>query len=303
MAEMVEQGRREMIGNWLKGRLGLGILALGLLFGSTGCDRTPFRTEPNRSTDITDISENPDEVISLDPDLAPAEAEQAEATEPAPEQPDLFRNAVNRASSAVAIGQSAQSQDDWQLAANRWQQALDLLNQIPADHPRHSEAQQKVQEYQANLQSAQARADRPPQPIVIPEPVETTAAAPAPAGRIGRLNIVARRSGIPVVSANMTGTQGSAPFDMLFDTGASGTLITAAMAEQIGVEIIGQARVTVADGRTITVPVGRLDAIEVGGVVKNNLEVAIGGDVALLGQDFYSQYRITIGPDTIELYR
>lgn len=294
---MVEQGRREMIGNWLKGRLGLGILTLGLLFGSTGCDRTPFRTEPNRSTDI---SENPDEVISPDTNSAP-DPTPAESAEAAPDQPDLFRNAVNRASSAVAIGQSAQSQDDWQLAANRWQQALDLLNQIPADHPRHSEAQQKIQEYQTNLQSAQARADRPPQPIVIPEPVETTAAAPT--GRIGRLNIVARRSGIPVVSANMTGTRGSAPFDMLFDTGASGTLITAAMAEQIGVEIIGQARVTVADGRTIIVPVGRLDAIEVGGVVKNNLEVAIGGDVALLGQDFYSQYRITIGPDAIELYQ
>jgi predicted aspartyl protease len=295
MAEMVEQGRREMIGNWLKGRLGLGILALGLLFGTTGCDRTPFRTEPNISTDI---SENPDEVISLDPDSAPNPAP-AESAEAAPDQPDLFRNAVNRASSAVAIGQSAQSQDDWQLAANRWQQALDLLNQIPADHPRHSEAQQKIQEYQANLQSAQARADRPPQPIAIPEPVES----PTPTGRIGRLEIVSRLSGIPVVSANMTGSQGSASFEMLFDTGASSTLITPAMADQIGISIVGQAPVTVADGRTITVPIGRLDVLEVGGVVKNNLRVAIGGDVALLGQDFYSQYRITIGPDAIELYR
>lgn len=294
---MVERGRRKMIGNWLKGRLGLGVLALGLLFGNTGCDRIPFRTEPNRSTDI---SENPDEATALEPASAPdsAAADSADATA---DQPDLFRNAVNRASSAVAIGQSAQSQDDWQLAANRWQQALDLLNQISADHPRHSEAQQKIQEYQANLQAAQARADQPPQPIVIPDPVAPVAAAPD--GRIGRLNIVARRSGIPVVSATMTGSRGSASFDMLFDTGASGTLITAAMAEQIGVSIVGQARVTVADGRTVNVPLGRLEAIEVGGVTKNDLTVAIGGDVALLGQDFYSQYRITIGPDAIDLYR
>ncbi len=294
---MVEQGRRKMIGSWLKGRFGLGVLALGLLFGTTGCDRSPFSTAPDSTLDV---SGNLDEATVLEP-TSRSESAAAESADAAADQPDLFRNAVNRASSAVAIGQSAQSQDDWQLAANRWQQALDLLNQIPADHPRHSEAQQKIQEYQANLQAAQSRADQPPQPIVIPDPVAPVATAPD--GRIGRLNIVARRSGIPVVSATMTGPRGSASFDMLFDTGASGTLITAAMAEQIGVSIVGQARVTVADGRTVNVPLGRLEAIEVGGVTKNDLTVAIGGDVALLGQDFYSQYRITIGPDTIDLYR
>ena len=45
------------------------------------------------------------------------------------DQINYYQRAINRASSAVAIGQSAQSQDDWALAAGRWQQAIGLIHE------------------------------------------------------------------------------------------------------------------------------------------------------------------------------
>lgn len=75
--------------------------------------------------------------------------------------------------SAVAIGQSAQSTDDWQLAVGRWQQAVNLMGQVPSSHPNHAQAQSKVQEYRQHLAAAQQRAaGRPePPPTAIAPPV------------------------------------------------------------------------------------------------------------------------------------
>ncbi|MDJ0701792.1 MAG: retropepsin-like aspartic protease [Leptolyngbyaceae cyanobacterium MO_188.B28] len=235
--------------------------------------------------------------------IASAQSEVASAPPkeptPAPEaaepQIDYYKRAINRASSAVAIGQSAQSQDDWRLAAGRWEQAITLLQQVPQNNPNYSLAQQKIREYQRNLAVTQQQADG----TVIQA---TQATASSPDGLVANIPIVRRDGGIPVVSATLEGGQGSQRFTMLFDTGASGTLITPAMASAIGVVIVGDTIVEIADGSRVSMPVAYVDSIEVGGLVKEGLLVGIGGNTALLGQDFYGEYGVGISQNRISLY-
>ena len=227
---------------------------------------------------------------------------QPPAPTPAPSQAsqiNYYQRAIDRASSAVAIGQTAQSQDDWNLAAGRWRQAIALLQEVPQDNPNYSTAQQKIKEYQQNLAATQQQANG--------TAAEANLAAnetPAhPDGLVANIPIVRRDKGIPVVSTLLAGNRSSQRVTMLFDTGASGTLITPAMANSIGALIVGEATVQIADGSRVDMPIGYIDSIEVGGLVKEGLLVGIGGNVALLGQDFYGEYGIGISPHTINLYK
>lgn len=219
---------------------------------------------------------------------------------PSQSQSDFFRNAVNRASSAVSIGQSAHSEADWQLAANRWQQAIELMKQVPATSENYAVAQTKIQEYQNHLQAAQQRASgQPSNP-----PIEAaTEAAATPNGLVAQIPILQRRGGTPVVPVTMKGQKGTQEFTMLFDTGATGTLITPAMANALGVVVVDQATVTIADGSQVTMPIGYVDFIEVGGLRREGVLVAIGGNVGLLGQDIYGEFGISMGSKMINLYK
>ena len=229
---------------------------------------------------------------------------QAPEPTPTPETPqasqiNYYQRAINRASSAVAIGQSAQSQDDWKLAAGRWQQAIALLQEVPPENPNYSAAQQKIKEYQQNLAATEQQANG----TATAANTAANQTAARPDGLIANIPIVRRDSGIPVISSILAGNRGSQRVTMLFDTGASGTLITPAMANAIGVVIVGEATVQIADGSRVAMPVGYIDSIEVGGLVKEGVLVGIGGNVALLGQDFYGEYGVGISQHTINLYK
>jgi hypothetical protein len=69
-----------------------------------------------------------------------------------------LEQAADKAASAASIAQSAQSQDDWSLAATRWQQAIVLLKSVPASHPQKAVAQKRIAEYQSKVANAQRRA-------------------------------------------------------------------------------------------------------------------------------------------------
>lgn len=227
---------------------------------------------------------------------ATTEATPARTTTAPANQPNYFREGVTRAESAVAIGQSAQSPADWTLAASRWQQAVLYMQQVPETDPNHATAQQKVQEYGQNLALAETRAAgegvAPAQP----------ATPDRPPGLVATIPVVGQMGGTPVVPVTLTGNRGAQQFTMLFDTGASGTLITPAMAEAIGAIITGSATVTVADGRQVEIPVGYVDTLAVGDLVVRDIWVGIGGNVALLGQDVYGDYGLSIGGSQINLY-
>lgn len=229
------------------------------------------------------------------PTAQPAQVQPTAAAQP---QKDYYTEGLNWAKSAVSIGQTAQSQDDWKLAANRWQRAIKSLQQVPKGSANYSTAQTKLKEYQQNLTAAQKRAQG--QTVASTQPAATNTDTN---GRVARIPIKTRYGGTPVVPVSLKGQKGSQQFDMLFDTGATGTLITPAMANAIGVVIVDEVQVKIADGSVVTLPVGYIDRIEVGGLVKEGVLVAIGGDVALLGQDVYGEFGITMNPSTIDLYQ
>lgn len=265
------------------GRRTAAVVVLGFLMGCGG------RVE---------VEPPPADTVVTIPEVDPAPQPSSPAERPAATQTDYFREAVNRASSAVAIGQTAQSPDDWSLAVARWQQAIQLMGRVPVDHPQYATAQTKVAEYQQNLAVAQRQVsgDRPT-PATAPEPQGL------PAGLAAQIPIVERRGGTPVVRVTLTGTQGERTMSMLFDTGATLTLITPAMASAIGVPIVDRVDVKIADGSVVTLPIGYIDTLEVGGLTKQDVLVAIGGDAALLGQDVYGEFGIAMGSHLINLHK
>lgn len=242
-------------------------------------------------------AEDPESAVAIaaDPPVLSATAEAA----PVPPAPAAsFREAVNRATSAVAIGQSAQSKDDWGLAASRWQQAVALMEQVPTTSPDHDQAQTKAQEYKQHLAAAQQRATSSIAPAAV---------APAPKalpnGLAAQIPIQRRQGGTPIVAVTLRGSGGTQTFSMLFDTGATGTLITAEMAQAIGATIVGETQARIADGSVVTLPVGYVDAVELGGLRREQIKVAIGGSYGLLGQDIYGEYGIAIGSHQINLHQ
>jgi len=126
-------------------------------------------------------------------------------------------------------------------------------------------------------------------------------AQPAPTRNFFQARIKRRDGGTPVIDVTFNGNQS---YEMLVDTGASGTLITRSMAQALNLPIVGTGRFTLADGRTIAMPVGRLTSLSVDGATVRNVNVAIAGDYAegLLGSDFLANYDVKIKRDVIEFY-
>jgi ribosomal protein S27E len=92
----------------------------------------------------------------------PLPAPTAPPASPAPSQPlqpdEAFRQAINTAGNAALLTQSAQTGQDWQQIAAEWERAIALLRAVPPAHPNYSTAQQKVGEYQRNLDYARQQA-------------------------------------------------------------------------------------------------------------------------------------------------
>ncbi|MGQ4649903.1 retroviral-like aspartic protease family protein [Lyngbya aestuarii] len=115
--------------------------------------------------------------------------------------------------------------------------------------------------------------------------------------RVMEAQIKRRDRGIPVIDVTFNGRT----FEMLFDTGASGTSITPQMARALEVAPEGTTLVDTAGG-TIRVTTARVSSVTAGGVVANNLLVTINPSlpIGLLGQDLFGNYDITIKQDVVE---
>ena len=108
--------------------------------------------------------------------------------------------------------------------------------------------------------------------------------------------------GTPVIDVTFNGTQ---TFEMVVDTGASGTVITQAMAQRLGIVSDGEVKANTASAKGVKFGAGRLESIAVNGAETRNVPVAIGGpdlEIGLLGQDFFSKYDVSIKQDVIEFH-
>lgn len=72
---------------------------------------------------------------------------------------DPFRDAVNFAQNAAVLVQNAKTADDWNKAANKWLEAIELMKEVPESSANYQNAQQKVGEYQKNLNYAKQNAE------------------------------------------------------------------------------------------------------------------------------------------------
>jgi predicted aspartyl protease len=260
-------------------------------------------------------------------------ASQAQAAAvPAPVAPDSYSLGLSRASSAFNISQSAQSKDDWYLVAERWQQAIEFMAAVPKSSPHHAEAALKLTDYRRNLAFAQQQADRPAAnggggvvvrnsqgttsasgsiasssaPITALPPSQGTSRSSSSGGSNADNStaffapIVRRAGNTPVIAVTFNGSQ---TYEMIVDTGASGTLITPQMASSLGVRSVGETTVDTASAQGVSFSLGYVDSIEVGGAVAQNVLVAMGGpelSLGLLGHDFFGNYDIIIRENEVE---
>jgi aspartyl protease family protein len=114
-----------------------------------------------------------------------------------------------------------------------------------------------------------------------------------------QVSIKRREAGIPVIDVLFNGRKS---YEMLLDTGASGTVLTVRMAEDLGLTPEGYVMVQTPSSSATPFTVTTLDSLSVGNAVIRNLEVAVSPTlpIGLLGQDVFSRYDITIRKNIVE---
>ncbi|GBO53034.1 hypothetical protein APA_835 [Pseudanabaena sp. lw0831] len=115
-----------------------------------------------------------------------------------------------------------------------------------------------------------------------------------------KIRIKRFRNKIPTIDVVFNGDR---TYEMIFDTGASHTLITSEMARSLSVVPYNYADFNIADGSNVRFPVGEVKSIEIGSFKIQIMPVVIAekSDIGLLGNDFFGQFDIKIGRSEIEL--
>jgi predicted aspartyl protease len=273
-------------------------------------------------------------------ETAPAASPEKESQTPVNIEPTSFELGLDKATGGLSISQSAQSSADWKLVASQYQDAIALMKQVQQESPDFALAQRKITEYQLQAKYAQEKATVNPLLTTSPEPqkiiVAVPEASPLPKFILRRLPqpapvqvkklpptvssppqalnqakekerqevfsvpIKRRIGGTPIIEVTFNGNQ---QFEMIVDTGASGTVITQQMASSLGVVSVGKAKANTASSKAVEFSIGYVDTIEAGGVSVNKVAVAIAGsdlETGLLGHDFFGNYDLTIKRDVVE---
>ncbi len=117
-----------------------------------------------------------------------------------------------------------------------------------------------------------------------------------------RIPIKRRAAKTPIIDVRFNGNQ---IFEMVFDTGASGILITQPMANVLKLKAGEKIKASIADGSIIELQTGTIPSVSVGGLVVNNAKVAVApkAQIGLLGQAFFDKYDIKIFDKYIELHQ
>jgi predicted aspartyl protease len=289
------------------------LMATGLLgLGLTAC--TQFN--PSSGSTANSAQELTVQTAPSTPSSA-STASSATTTPTTPSHSKAYSEALALGAGAASMAQTAQSIDDWTLVQGRWQRAVDQLKSVPKTDLNYAKAQAKLEEYQRNLRYAQQRVAFLRNPPAV-APIAQAPAAPSAANRAAtatstnsatrppsitaegtlRVPIVRRISGIPVIEVTFNQRQ---TYQMIFDTGASHTLITRRMANELGIPIVGQTQANTASHSGVTLDVGEMNEIAIGPIAQSNTFVGIGDsmEVGLLGNDFYGNFNVTVAEDVV----
>lgn len=189
-----------------------------------------------------------------------------------PEDAELYRA---RAEVQQEMGELDGALSDYQQAASFW------FNQ--GNWSAHRQLLTQIENLRARLkQQAEAKA--------------------AAESRIIRVPIKYRSGGTPVVEAIFNDRF---TFDMVFDTGASITLVTARMARVLQIVPVGRCWCRMANGQMVELDIGWIQSLAVQTAVVHNLQVAIADREVegLLGQNFFFHYDVRMLANEIEFHR
>lgn len=134
---------------------------------------------------------------------------------------------------------------------------------------------------------------------IFPQTDEKTIVSPLSTPGVYQAKIIKKEQGIPVIEAIFND---QVTFEMMVDTGASGTVITPMMAGRLKVVPIGRVKADTPSQKGVEFDLGSIQSLNVAGAVKSNITVAIAPmlNVGLLGQDFFGEYDVTIKEDVVE---
>ena len=216
-----------------------------------------------------------------------------------------YQDGLELGASANTLSQSAISPDDWSLVLSRWKRAVEQLKQVTPTSEDYASAQQKIADYTHNATQTQAKIEQLQTDVYVPlaptpaASLETSASqsdrttAQAASNPRVRVPIVRRLHGTPVVQVTFNGNR---TYDMGLDTGASRTLITRQMAQELGIKTTERMVAATASATEVTFDIGQVQTISMGTLTLNDARVSIGGAIAigLLGNDFFAGYDVII---------
>ena len=175
-AELAELARAKQPLPLSKAAVAIALLACAALSGLGGLYL--FRNQWLPQSQSNDVA-SPEGAASPDAAASPAVTTSPETASPTPNpqpssapspvsnntaaKPPLgtpakpFHAAVNQAIEAANLTQFATTQTDWQTVADRWQNAIAFLEAVPEENPNYATAQEKIVEYQKNLNYAQQK--------------------------------------------------------------------------------------------------------------------------------------------------
>ncbi|MEG4276790.1 hypothetical protein QUA62_04705 [Microcoleus sp. MON1_C1] len=129
--------------------------ATALLALTLGCSSTkpPNTAAPSGSIESAVLAQSPTSLLARNPN----KSKKSVSVSSCP-QNDGFTEAVNFATQASNLAQSANSKQEWDKVAALWVQAVAWMQAVPAGSPRRAFAEKKVIEYMRNLVYSQQQA-------------------------------------------------------------------------------------------------------------------------------------------------
>jgi clan AA aspartic protease (TIGR02281 family) len=229
---------------------------------------------------------------------------------------DRYQEALNTAAAARAISETALAKEDWSLVADRWQESVSKLKEVPKNSINYPLAMKILPQFQQNSATARQKAanfkapkaDQPISDLNKSDPTKKTSKAdksePVVITKIEQatsfsLPIVAKNNNVPIVEVVINGRD---RIQMMLDTGASKTLLTKGVAERLNLVSAGKTKAKTANGNAEFDTV-KLDSVEFGQGKVTDLSVAVGDNnlnYGLLGHDVYKGYDITLTEDSVQ---
>lgn len=209
---------------------------------------------------------------------------------------EIYQAAIDKADGAKAIEQTAASKDDLFLSVQSLQESVAMLKSILPSSSQHILATKALPKYEQQLAIAQQKAAR----FVRKSPQNTVASQTANISQRDNFSLAIHQKlgGVPVIEVSLNNLK----VPMLLDTGASRTLITQSVAQQLQLQTIGNSQSKTANG-TATFKVATIDRIKFGEGETDRVAVAIGQNdlpYGLLGHDVYDGYDLNIKENSIE---